>query len=34
MGSKKELIDKQMRFWVLMGGLTLTAACEAVGTIL
>jgi IS30 family transposase len=32
MWSKKELIDKQARFWVLMGGgLTLTAACEAVG---
>ena len=32
MWSKKELIDKQARFWVLMaGGSTLTAACEAVG---
>src|ERR1035437_3948670 len=31
MWSKKELIDKQARFWVLMaGGSTLTAACEAV----
>jgi hypothetical protein len=32
MWSEKELIDKQARFWVLMGGgSTLTAACEAVG---
>ena len=32
MSSKKELIDKQARFWVLMaGGSTLTAVCEAVG---
>jgi len=32
MSSKKELIDKQARFWVLMaGGSTLTGACEAVG---
>src|ERR1035437_10831248 len=31
MWSKKELIDKQARFWVLIaGGSTLTAACEAV----
>jgi transposase, IS30 family len=31
MSLKKELIDKQARFWVLMaGGSTLTAACEAV----
>jgi len=32
MSSKKELIDKQAQFWVLMAkGSTLTAACEAVG---
>src|SRR5450756_927479 len=32
MSSKQELIDKQPRFWGLIaGGLTLTAACEAVG---
>ncbi len=32
MGSKKELIDKQARFWVLMAqGSTLIAACDAVG---
>ncbi len=32
MWSKKELIDKQARFWVLMGqGCTLRAACDAVG---
>jgi IS30 family transposase len=32
MWSKKELIDKQARFWVLMaGGSTLTAASETVG---
>ena len=32
MSSKKELIDKQPRFWGLIaGGSTLTAACEAVG---
>lgn len=32
MSSKKELIDKQARFWVLMaGGSTLQAACDAVG---
>jgi transposase, IS30 family len=32
MWSTKELIDRQARFWVLMGGgSTLTAACEAVG---
>jgi len=32
MWSKKELIDKQARFWVLMaGGATLTGASEAVG---
>ena len=32
MSFKKDLIDKQARFWVLMaGGSTLTAACEAVG---
>jgi hypothetical protein len=32
MWSKQELIDKQALFWVLMvGGSTLTAACEAVG---
>ncbi|MDQ2853029.1 MAG: hypothetical protein M3Y49_20280, partial [Actinomycetota bacterium] len=31
MWSKKELIDKQARFWVLMGqGSTLRAACDAV----
>jgi IS30 family transposase len=30
--SKKELIEKQARFWVLMGqGSTLQAACDAVG---
>jgi transposase, IS30 family len=30
--SKKELIEKQVRFWVLMGqGSTLQAACDAVG---
>ena len=33
MSTKKELIDKQVRFWVWMaGGSTLTAACEAAGT--
>jgi transposase, IS30 family len=32
MSLKQELIDRQARFWVLMGGgSTLTAACEAVG---
>jgi IS30 family transposase len=32
MWSKKELIDKRARFWVLMAkGSTLTAACDAVG---
>ena len=32
MSLKKDLIDKQARFWVLMaGGSTLTGACEAVG---
>ena len=32
MSLKKELIDKQAQFWVLMTqGSTLTAACEAVG---
>ena len=32
MWSKKELIDKQARFWVLMAqGATLIAACDAVG---
>ncbi|MDQ2710132.1 MAG: IS30 family transposase [Actinomycetota bacterium] len=32
MWSRKELIDKQARFWVLMGqGCTLRAACDAVG---
>jgi hypothetical protein len=32
MSSKKELIDKQAQFWVLMAqGSTLTAACEAIG---
>jgi IS30 family transposase len=32
MWSKKELIDKRARFWVLMAkGWTLTAACDAVG---
>ncbi len=32
MWSKKELIDKQAQFWVLMArGSTLTAACDAVG---
>src|SRR5665811_1897217 len=32
MSLKKELIDKQVRFWVLMaGGATLTGASEAVG---
>src|SRR5471030_3275015 len=32
MSTKKELIVKQARFWVLMaGGATLTAACEAAG---
>ena len=32
MWSKKELIDKQAAFWVLMArGSTLTAACDAVG---
>src|SRR5476651_678533 len=32
MSTKKELIDKQARFWMLMaGGSTLTAACEALG---
>src|SRR5665647_1909384 len=32
MSTKKELIVKQVRFWVLMaGGSTLTAACEAAG---
>lgn len=32
MWSKKELIEKQARFWVLMAqGSTLIAACEAVG---
>jgi IS30 family transposase len=32
MWSKKELIDKQAEFWVLMArGSTLIAACEAVG---
>jgi hypothetical protein len=32
MWSKKELIDKQAQFWVLMAqGSTLTAACEAIG---
>ncbi len=32
MWSKKELIDKQARFWVLMSqGSTLQAACDAVG---
>jgi hypothetical protein len=32
MWSKKELIDKQARFWVLMAaGSTLQAACDAVG---
>lgn len=31
MWSKKELIDKQARFWVLMGqGCTLRSACDAV----
>jgi hypothetical protein len=30
MSSKKELIDKQAQFWVVIaGGATLTAACEA-----
>ena len=30
--SKKERIDKEAQFWVLMAkGSTLTAACEAVG---
>ena len=29
---KKDLIDKQARFWVLMaGGSTLVAACDTVG---
>jgi len=32
MWSKKELIEKQARFWVLMSqGSTLQAACDAVG---
>ena len=32
MSLKKDLIDKQARFWVLMaGGATLTAASETVG---
>jgi hypothetical protein len=32
MSSKKGLIDKQAKFWVLMAqGSTLTAACEAIG---
>lgn len=32
MWSKKELIEKQARFWVLMAqGSTLQAACDAVG---
>ena len=32
MWSKKELIDRQARFWVLMAaGSTLQAACDAVG---
>ena len=32
MWSKKDLIDKQARFWVLMaGGSTLVAACDTVG---
>ena len=32
MSLKKDLIDKQARFWVLMaGGATLTGASEAVG---
>lgn len=32
MSTKKELIVKQVRFWVLMaGGATLTGASEAVG---
>lgn len=32
MWSKKELIDKQARFWLLMAqGSTLQAACDAVG---
>jgi IS30 family transposase len=32
MWSKKELIDKQAEFWaVLSGGVTLQAACDAVG---
>ena len=32
MSLKKELIEKQARFWVLMAnGSTLTGACEAVG---
>ncbi len=32
MWSKKELIDKQAQFWVLMAkGSTLIAACDAVG---
>ena len=32
MSTKKELIVKQVRFWVVMaGGATLTAACEADG---
>jgi len=31
MSSKKELIEKQARFWVLMAqGSTLIAACDAV----
>ena len=32
MSTKKELIVKHVRFWVVMaGGATLTAACEAAG---
>jgi hypothetical protein len=32
MWSKKELIEKQARFWlVIAGGSTLQAACDAVG---
>ena len=34
MSTKKELIVRQVLFWVLMaGGSTLTAACEAAGCI-
>ncbi|MDQ2849828.1 MAG: hypothetical protein M3Y49_03685 [Actinomycetota bacterium] len=32
MWTKKGMIDKQARFWVLLGqGCTLIAACDAVG---